>query len=260
MSKVGFWWWARAMQVASMVFVLGLVLCVGGTFLLSLSGLLPRLEVPLVLSDGSVREAGLLLHGAAFALTLLLLAYMPANWRILALETSHRSFRMRMEDVANAYWAAHRADRTGVFNVSSEYDAVRERLIWLKEHPDLGHLDADLLEVAAQMSRVSEGLAERYSDEAVARARDSLEARQREADQMEVRIARALEVTRDLRQWKSRVEIEEDVAVSRMNQLIAELDTLTEELGLSPVRRRRDPQVLELPQLPRPRPAAVPAE
>ena len=260
MSRVCFWWVSRTMQVASMVFVLGLALCVGGSFLLSLSGLLPRLEVPLVLSDGSVREAGLLIHGSLFALCLLLLAYMPANWRILALEASHRSFRMRMEDVANAYWAAHRADRTGVFRMASEYDAVRERLLWLRDHPDLGHLDPDLLEVAAQMSRVSEELAARYSDEAVARARDSIETRQREAAQMEARIARALQVTRDLRQWKDRVEIEEDVAASRMEQLVAELDSLTQELGLSPVRQRRNSQVLALPKRPREQATAIPAE
>ena len=132
-------------------------------------GVLPWLSIPLSFSDGTVFAAGPFVQIALTALSVLLVAYMPANWRVLALENSHRAFDMRMEDVANAYWAAHEADRSGVFKLKSEFDAVKERMMFLRDHPDLGHLEPDILESAAKMSRISEDLAERYSDDAVAR-------------------------------------------------------------------------------------------
>ena len=47
------------------------------------------------------------------AFALMLLFYLPANARILALATSHRTFNMTMTDVARA------TDGTGVFHLSS---------------------------------------------------------------------------------------------------------------------------------------------
>ena len=49
-------------------------------------------------------------------------------------------------------------------------------------HPDLGALEPEILELAAQMSRISQDLAETYSDEKVDRARTFLQQRQQEID------------------------------------------------------------------------------
>ncbi|SLN11443.1 hypothetical protein ROG8370_00218 [Roseovarius gaetbuli] len=54
---------------------------------------------------------------------------LPANYRIMALENSHRRISPGMQDVARA----HAADRTGVFQLSSEFDAERERLAYLRD-------------------------------------------------------------------------------------------------------------------------------
>ncbi len=51
----------------------------------------------------------------------------------MALENSHRRFSPGMQDVARAHAAAHAADRTGVFQLSSEFDALRERLAYLRD-------------------------------------------------------------------------------------------------------------------------------
>lgn len=115
-------------------------------------------------------NAGRVAQVGPTALALLLCVCLPANARIMALETSHRRFNMGMQDVARAYALAHGADRAGLFRLSSEFDAVRERLIYRRDHPDLGSLEPDLLEVAAQMPHVSQELAEICSDEKVARA------------------------------------------------------------------------------------------
>ena len=229
-----------------MALVGGLALALSVSFGLAVAGVLPRLDLALTLSDGRVFEAGLLLHGAFALFALLLVAYMPANWRVRALETSHRSFRLGMEDVTRAFHAAHAADRSGAFTLASEFDAVRERMEYLVNHPDLGHLEPGILELAAQMSRVSDDLARRYSDEAVERARSFLSERQHEAQRMQDRIEAALAASREIRRWHDRVEIEEDIARSRLDQLVAELDEVLPDIGLAPVRPAGNPDVIHL--------------
>ena len=97
-----------------------------------------------------------------------------------------------MADVAEAYHHAHAGDRQGVFRLSSEFDQVRERIEYLRDHPDLKLLEADVLTLAAQMSQQSHRLAEIYSDERVARAKDFLQQRQEEAEEQQRRIVEAL--------------------------------------------------------------------
>jgi hypothetical protein len=169
---------------------------------------------------------------------------------------------MRMEDVANAYWAAHEADRSGVFKMKSEFDSVRERLMFLRDHPDLGYLEPDILEIAAQMSRTSEDLARRYSDEAVERARNFLAERAHEAANMQTRIEAAQTATHEMRRWLDRVEIEEDIAQSQINRLRDDLDALLPALGLevheSVLEASSD--VIHLPSSRAPQKRTIPAE
>ncbi len=245
-ASVPLWRAQHLMQTAAMMGVSALALGLLTSFLLSSFGVWPSLDVTLSLSDGTAIAAGHLLHGAATSIAVLLLAYMPAHWRMRALETSHRSFRLGMEDVERAYRVAHAEDRKGIFKLSSEYDAVRERMEFLANHPDLGNLEPEILEVAAQMSRVSRDLADRYSDEAVGRAKSFLTERQHEAERMQNRIETALAASREIRRWHDRVTMDEDIAQSRLNQLVAELDDILPDIGLAPVGPAESPDVIRL--------------
>ncbi|MFD2175122.1 DNA repair protein [Rhodobacter lacus] len=161
-----------------------LFFCAGalGLFAASALGLLPWLMLDLRLGERALPQAGAWLEGALALFALALLVYLPARRRVLALERSHRNFRISTADVAAAYRSVHAADRKGSFALSGEFDAMRERMDWMRRHPDLGALEPELLELAAQMSLQSRDLARIYSDEKVARARAFLEARQHEVD------------------------------------------------------------------------------
>jgi hypothetical protein len=116
------------------------------------------------------------------ALMLSLVFFLPSHTRVMALENSHRSFHMGMKDVSRAYALAHAADREGVFQFKGEFDSIRERIAFLRDHPDLSELEPSVLELAAQMSHVSHELAQVYSDRNVNRAHDFLTARQQEVE------------------------------------------------------------------------------
>lgn len=240
-SDTGIWRVQRTFQIVAMGAFLLLAVTMVIATALAAAGVLPWLSLPLAFSDGSVYAAGPIVQSVLAGVALLLCAYLPGNWRMLQLENSHRTFQIRMEDVANAYWAVHEADRSGVFKLASEYDAVKERMIFLRDHPDLGHLEPEVLEVAAQMGRISEELAERYSDDAVARATDFLARREMEVTQMQARLETAQAASTELRRWHDRVEVEEAVARSQMARLREELDTLLPAMGLE-LTERPDPQ------------------
>lgn len=240
------WRVSSSLQVLAMLSVGLLTVALGVTLGLSLAGLIPGPSITLTLSNGAAYQIGALIHGLAFLISLLLVAYMPANWRMRRLEAGHRSFRIGMEDVTRAYQVAHAADRADQFTMHAEYDAVRERLEFLAHHEDLGHLEPEILEVAAQMSRVSEDLAVTYSDKAVERAKSFLAERQSEVARMEERIERALEASRELRLLHDRVSMDEDVAASRRTQLKAELDQLVADIGLSEETAAPQPAVVRL--------------
>lgn len=195
-------------------------------------GVMPWPELPLAWNGAPVADAGM---WGLIALTLLFLslcAFIPMSSRVMALERAHRDFRISMHDVAHAYYTAHAADRAGAFRLSSEFDAVRERLAFLRQHPDLGELEPEILEAAAQMSQVSKELAETYSDEKIERARTFLRQRQEELEQFNDRISTAKALTRDLRHWVDAVELEESIARSQIDRLTAELNDILPELNL----------------------------
>ncbi|MBT8460511.1 MAG: DNA repair protein [Boseongicola sp.] len=210
------------------------------------TGLEPWPVLLIQLQSGDLVNIAPALIAAVCVLSALLLAFMPANWRVLALENSHRSFRMRMEDVTQAYMVAHAADREGTFQMSSEFDAVRERILFLRDHPDLGELEPDVLDVAAQMSRISEDLASRYSDNKVTRAKSFLAQRRDEAALTDARIENALEATREMRRLIEAVEMEESVAASRLDQLRGELDSLLPHFDLAPTMSANNKPVVRL--------------
>lgn len=180
-------------------------------------------------------NAGQMAQIGGTALVVLLCVYLPTNLRIMSLESSHRKFHIGMQDIAQAYARAHAADREGVFHLSSEFDAVRERLVFLREHPDLATLEPQVLEVAAQMSQVSHELADVYSDEKVDRARGFLRQRQEEIEKFQARLDRAQLMVNELKHWTHEIRIEESLATQQMERISDELLNLLPELAPDPI-------------------------
>ena len=195
-------------------------------------GVVPWLTLPLTLEGGAPVEAGPALQIGLAALLVVLCGFLPASGRVMRLETSHRRFHVQMEDVAWAYYAAHAADRQGAFRLANEFDAVRERLAFLRGHPELGALEPEVLELAAQMSHVGRDLARIYSDERVAAAREALAHRGDQAARIEADVARATRIAREIADRLEAVEVREACAESRVAELRAELDALLPRLGL----------------------------
>ena len=217
---------AYAGQMAAMVALAltGLALVITTT--LSAIGVLPWLQVSATLGGAPVESAGMVLQIGATALVVLMSVFIPSNLRVLRLENSHREFRLSMEDILHAYELAHAHDRAEGFAMTSEFDSVRERYEYLRAHPDLEALDSELLTIAAQMSHQSRDLAEVYSDDKIARVRDSLEQRRKDAKLLEDRIQSAHAAIREVRSALGDVEIDEasvEAQIRRLRQEVTDL-------------------------------------
>jgi len=222
------------MQRVAFLLILSLGLGLGAYSAAAALGYVDWLTMPLTFGDQVVPQAGIYLQLGLTALALGLMFFLPSNARIMTLENSHRRFHMTMRDVARAYAASHRADREGVFTMSSEFDSVRERIAFLRDHPDLGDLEPSVLEAAAQMSHVSHELAEVYSDSKVQRARDFLTARQQEIEDFNIRLEEAKRVANEIHSWHMRVELEEDVAEAQLTRLCEQLEGILPEINVAP--------------------------
>lgn len=193
------------------------------TTLAAALGWMPWIAVPVGFGDAPASDAGPTIQVGATVLLLAMALVLPSSARVLRLEMSHRRFAVGMEDIARAYHAAHADDRRGVFRMGAEFDAVRERLAHLRQHPDLGGLEPDVLEVAAQMSLQSRRLAETYADEKVDRARRFLKERQEEVERSRELLGRAHHVARELRRVSEAVDLEESAVESQRRRLEADL-------------------------------------
>ena len=192
-----------------------------------------------------VPNAGMFVQIGITTLTVGIWFFLPSNNRIIQLENSHRQFSIGMTDVSRAYGAVHAADRGDVFRLSKEFDSVRERLAYLRDHPDLSSLVSTVLEVAAQMLHVSNELAEVYSNDHVTRLRDFLEQRQSELQQFNERLGQAKMVSTELKHWLHEIELEESVAAAQLERLREELKDVLPELGIETV-VRADNTIVEL--------------
>ncbi|MEO1239130.1 MAG: DNA repair protein [Pseudomonadota bacterium] len=192
-------------------------------------GIWPWLSLPAGIGADTI-DAGPALQIGFCVLLAMICALMPASARVMRLERAHRDFRVDMNDVTRAYYAAHAADRAGVFRMHREFDAMRERMEFLTTHPDLGALNPEILELAAQMSTEARDLAGVYSDEKVAHARSMLAERHAEAERLDQLIDRAHVVTRDIRRTLEDVSLKEETLRSRMAMLRDELDTLWQDI------------------------------
>lgn len=223
----------QLLQVASMALIGGLAAAAALATFGAAVGLLPWLSFGVSFGEASFEAAGVVTQVAVTLILLSLTLFLPSAWRVTRLEASHRRFAVGMEDVARAYHAAHADDRRGVFRMRSEFDAVRERLSHLREHPDLDGFEPDVLEVAAQMSVQSRRLAEVYSEEKVARARRFLEQRQEEVERSRELIAKAHHSARELKRWTESVELDESVVQSQRDRLEAELQEILPRIGIT---------------------------
>ncbi len=222
----------RILHVISL-YVLGFAaLAMVAVTIASALGILPWLTLEAGFGQPSPL-AGMIAQIGLTVLLVLLAGFFPSSLRVLQLENSHRNFRIAMRDVAEAYHAAHMADRKGVFTLSSEFDQVRERLDYLRQHPDLKLLEADVLTLAAQMSQQSHRLAEIYAEDRVKRAQDFLAQRQSEAEEQQRRIQEALRACREIMRWNSQVELEEAMVQSQLQQLDEQLQEVLPALGYS---------------------------
>ena len=208
------------------------------------AGLIPWLSLPVSIGGEPVVWAGIAMQVVLALVLVAVAATLPAMLRVSRLEASHRSFRMGMDDVARAYHVAHSADREGVFRLRSEFDAVRERIAHLREHPDLSGMEPEVLELAAQMSTQTRKLAETYSDDAVDRARRFLEQRQEEVERTREAIAKAHYSARELKRWTQAVEMEEQVVESQLQRLEEDMEDILPRLGYV----RAADNVVRLPQ------------
>ncbi|MEM8823407.1 MAG: DNA repair protein [Pseudomonadota bacterium] len=196
-------------------------------------GFVPWLELPVSIGGQTVQDAGMWAQLGVTALLLTLLGFLPSNARVRKLEVTNRNFQISMDDVARAYEYVHRADREGVFQTSREFDAMRERIEWMRKHPDLVSMEHDVLQLAAQMSVESRDLAEIYADEKVARAQNFLRQRQQEVEDYRQRIAMAQATVQEMKRWMQSVSVEEGLAEKQLERLQSDLADVTESMRLS---------------------------
>jgi hypothetical protein len=244
----------QVFHALSLFLISAVALAALGISVLSALGVIPWLTMTLAFGDYVFPQAGMAVQLTVTAILCLMLFFVPASVRVLNLERAHRDFRVSMQDVARAYHAAHTADRAGVFTLSSEFDQVRERLAYLRDHPDMGMLESDILTLAAQMGTQARHLADVYSDAKVARAKDFLTQRQTEAEAQQARIVEALHVVREIRRWADQVETEESIVASQLAQLDEQLQAILPALGYDfqtdepPLVESRGDNVVPLPQ------------
>ena len=222
---------AGALHALSVFVIAGMALLAIGYTVACAFGLAPWLTLSVTFGTLALPAAGMYLQ---IGLTIILASmafFLPTQNRILSLEHSHRRFQVSMDDVARAYHMCHTADRAGLFTTSSEFDQVRERLAYLRDHPDLEKLEPGVLEVAAQMSQQARHLADVYSDEKIARAKEFLRQRQEEAETQQSRIVEALHTCQDITKWASQVELEESIVASQLAQLDEKLQATLPLLG-----------------------------
>ncbi|MEL7116813.1 MAG: DNA repair protein [Pseudomonadota bacterium] len=219
---------------ASVLVLLG-VLIIGmvGITLMSIIGVLPWLQIEARLGTAAIPAFGPAVQVVFTLFCVSLLAFLPASARVLKLERAHREFTLTLDDIERAYRAAHAEDRSGAFALSAEFNAVRERLTFLKKHPDLAHLEPEILELAAQMSYLSRDLALVYSDDAVERAKAFLASRQADVATHGEKIAMAVGLSQELKHWLEDVEAEEQAARHQLARLEADLKEILPRLGLT---------------------------
>lgn len=213
--------------------LLAAALCAVAATGAAFSGLLPWLEMPVSVGGGVVTNAGMFAQIGGTALLVVLAGFLPSNARVHRLEVTNRDFHLSMADVAQAYAYVHQADRDGAFQLSREFDTMRDRIEWMRQHPDLAGLEHDVLQVAAQMSVESRNLADIYTEEKVGRARSFLRQRQHEVEDYRQKISMAQATVGEIKRWMQAVSVEEGLAEKQLERLQKDLADVTDALKLT---------------------------
>lgn len=219
------------MQSLALAALVALTVAVVVASVMAALGQLPWLHLEARFGDTTYAQAGTWLQIGIAGFLLGLCFFLPANGRMMRLERSHRDFRISIDDVAQAYATAHAADRDGAFALSSEFEAMRARMEHLRNHPDLGHLEPELLQLAAEMSHISRDLARVYSDEKVGRAKTFLSQRQQEVDGLRERLQLAQYACDELKRWMADIEADETEAARQIARLERDLRDVLPGLG-----------------------------
>ncbi len=227
--------WATALKFFhnfSIVLIGLLAISMVSITIASAIGIFPWLDISARFGDTDIVNAGMYAQLVFTGFCIALAFYIPSNARIMTLENSHRSFHITMKDVEHAYRASFEGDRRGMFKTGSEFDSVRERIAYLREHPDLATLEPAVLEVASQMSHESRELAELYSEEKIDRARLFLKQRQEEIETYQENIRMAQLTTQQLKNWQLQVETEEGLVEKQLDRLEADLAEILPAIGM----------------------------
>lgn len=222
---------AAVMQRIALVLFALLALSLVTATALAVIGVLPWIDLAASWNGTAIPAAGMYVQIGLTIFAVTLCFFLPSNARIMQLETSHRQFSVGVDDITRAYHAAHHADRSGTFTLGDAFESTRDRLAFLRDHPDLGMLEPELLELAAKMSHISRDLAEAYSDDKVARARSFLQERQFEIDRFNERLEQARAIHGEFSTWINRLELEENVARAHLERLLDEMERLLPELN-----------------------------
>jgi hypothetical protein len=237
----------RAMQIVSHAVIVGAAMGMVLASVLATFGVIPWPELSLRWGAHYIPNAGMYGQLGLTALMVMLCFFLPANTRMSRLERSHRAFQISMNDVRHAYEVVHNADRRSVFTLSSEFEDMRKRMEYLRQHPDLSHLEPELLEIAAQMSHHSRDIARIYSTERVERAKSFIKQRQEEANQMQDRLALARTTCDEIRAWMRDVEAGERTNTQSLRALENDLRDILPTLGYD-VDDMREANVVALPK------------
>ena len=227
---------AIATGLLQQVCTFGLVfaaLGMAGLTVASLAGVVPFIDLPVTFGGAEVANGGMIAQVALTVLLLLLVGFLPSNGRVRRLELTNRDFHLSMNDVAQAYALVHAADREGVFQLSREFDMMRDRIDWMRAHPDLAGLEHDVLLVAAQMSVESRDIAQVYTADKVDRARSFLRQRQLEVEDYRQQISMAQATVQEMKRWMQAVSVEEGLAEQQLERLQKDLAEITAAIGLT---------------------------
>lgn len=236
-------WVKSAIQGLSIMVIAVLAIAASAATIAAIAGVLPWLNLPVTFGETTYAWGGVVVQSVVTLILVALCFFIPSSLRVLQLERSHRDFAITMSDVAEAYALCHRADREGVFQMSAEFDSIKERIRFLANHPELPELEHSVIEAAAEMSHTSRELAEIYSDEKVARARNFLTQRQEEIERTQKSISEAHATTAQLKRWYDSVDVEEATVRSQIQQLEERLAELLPDLGFERPRKEGTPKV-----------------
>ncbi|WP_420863115.1 DNA repair protein [Algirhabdus cladophorae] len=230
----------RFLQLCALGAITVLTLASVGTTLAAAFGVLDWITITVTVAGSMIQHAGMYLQIGVSAFLVGLCFFLPTNGRIFALEQSHRDFSMTMDDVTRAYQVAHAADRAGAFELAREFDSMRDRMDYLRDHPDLETLEPGLLELAAKLSFESRELAQIYSNEKIERAHTFLRQRKQELEQYQDRITAAHRATTEIKEWIAQIDLDKNVVEAQLDRLENDLREVLPLVGLDVVSNREN--------------------